>query len=162
MLFEITITHMSKNCPRFKSNYFGNGPGFQIRYAVQNSSEAAPPRTFRIGACGGNFTTKAGVLTSPSYPENYTDNADCTYTISQPNGTIINLTVTDMEVNNDQDSSWGYYSYYSYYYNNDDICQTDYLEIRDGGSRDSPLIEYLCGDEIPAPIVSTQSKVWIR
>ena len=80
--------------------------------------------------------------------------------ISQPNGTIINLTVTDMEVNNDQDSSWGY-SYYSYY-NNDDTCQTDYLEIRDGGSQDSPLIEYLCGDEIPAPIVSTQSKVWMR
>lgn len=143
---------------RFTSNYFGNGPGFQILYEVQNSSEAAPPWTFRIGACGGKFTTEHGVLTSPSYPDNYTDNADCIYTISRPNGTFIKLSATDMEVDNYKNPDYYFYSYYS----SDDTCDTDYLEIRDGSSRESPLIEYVCGDEIPAPIMSTQNNVWMR
>ena len=132
-----------------------------MMYAVKNSSEAMPQRTFRIGSCGGNFSTPNGILTSPSYPENYTDNADCIYTISQPYGTIINLTVTDMEINNHQISLFGF-SYYSYYYSDDSTCNTDYLEIRDGSSQNSPLISYLCGDETPEPVVTTQSNVWMR
>ena len=62
---------------------------------------------------------------------------------------------------NDYQDPFFSFNYYSYY-NNDDTCQTDYLEIRDGSSQESPLIDYLCGDEIPAPILSTQSNVWMR
>ena len=141
---------------RFTSNFFGNGLGFRIMYTVQ--SEVAPSWTFRMGACGGNFTTPSGILTSPSYPENYPNNAECIYTISQPNGTVINLSVTDLEVDNYRDS---FFSFNSYYYD-DDTCQTDYLEIRDGSTQESTLIEYLCGNETTAPILSTQGNVWMR
>ena len=112
-----------------------------------------------MGTCGGNFTTPNGVLTSPLYPENYTNNADCIYTISQPSGSFINLTITALDVDIYSDPFFGYYSYY---YNNDDTCNTDYLEIRDGNSQESPLIKYVCGDEIPDPIVSTQNNIWMR
>ena len=100
--------------------------------------------SYHIGACGGSFTTPNGILTSPSYPDNYPNNADCVYTISQPTGTAIVLTFYSMDI--EDDSS----------------CDYDYLEIVDGSSADSPLLGKLCGREIPAPIQSTQNQVWMK
>ena len=99
--------------------------------------------TYRIGECGGNFTTPNGVLTSPAYPDNYPNNADCVYTISHPNDIVV-LTFHSMDI----------YSSYS--------CSFHYLEIRDGSSDASPLLAKLCGNNIPAPIQSTQNQVWIK
>ena len=101
--------------------------------------------TYRIGECGGSFTTPNGILTSPSYPDNYPDNADCVYTISQPSGTAIVLTVHSMDI----------------YVNSSGYCG-DYLEIRDGSSAASPLLGKLCGSEIPAPFQSSKNQVWMK
>ena len=95
----------------------------------------------------GSFTAPNGILTSPSYPDNYPDNADCVYTISQPNGTVIILTFHSMEIESRGLSA---------------ICQNDYLEIRDGSSAGSPLLQKLCGFQIPAPIQSSQNQVWMK
>ena len=100
--------------------------------------------TYRIGACGGHFTTHNGMLTSPSYPENYPDNADCTYTISQPSGTVIKLNFLSMHV-------WSH-----------STCRYDYLEIRDGPAESSTPLVKLCGGEIPAPIQSSQNHLWMK
>ena len=126
---------------RFISNYWDNGQGFQMRYESSNVTQW----THRIGACGGSFTTPNGILTSPSYPDNYPKKADCIYTISQPNGTAIVLTFHSMDI---RVSTLGY-------------CP-DYLDIRDGSSVASPLIGRLCGTEIPAPIQSSQNQVWMK
>ena len=104
--------------------------------------------TYRIGECGGSFTTPNGFLTSPSYPENYPSNAHCVYTISQPTDTVIVLTFHSMDI---EEPPSGY------------LCeQYDYLEIRDGSSAAPPLLGKLCGIEIPAPIQSTQNQVWMK
>ena len=126
---------------RFASNYWDNGLGFQIGY---NSINGTPQMTYRIGECGGSFTTPNGILTSPSYPFNYPYNADCVYTISQPSGTAIVLTFHSMDIENHS------------------TCRWDYLEIRDGSSAASPLLGKLCGTEIPVPIQSTQNQVWMK
>ena len=99
---------------------------------------------YNIGECGGSFTAPNGILSSPSYPDNYPDNANCVYTISQPAGTAIVLTLHTMDIN----------------YSN--TCTFDYLEIRDGSSAASPLLGKLCGSEIPAPIQSSQNQVWMK
>ena len=39
---------------------------------------------------------------------------------------------------------------------------SDFLEIRDGNSEESPLIGKFCGDKSPASIQSTQNQIWIR
>ena len=94
------------------------------------------------GKCGGTFTNPKGLLTSPSYPDNYPKNADCVYTISQPAGTAILLTFHSMDI-----------FFFKCY---------DYLEIRDGSSATSPLLNKICGNTIPAPIQSSQNQVWMR
>ena len=95
------------------------------------------------GFCGGNFTEANGHISSPSYPQRYSANEDCVYTISGTTGTFLLLTVLEFEL-----------------YGGWKRCD-DYLEIRDGSSEDSPLIGKFCKD-MPTFIQSTQSKVWIR
>ena len=54
--------------------------------------------TYRIGECGGSFTTPSGILTSPLYPDYYPKDADCVYTISQPKSTFLTLTLDKFEL----------------------------------------------------------------
>ena len=116
---------------RFTSNHFVTGFGFQIEYESISTG---------IGACGGSFKTPNGLLTSPSYPNNYRNNEDCTYTISQANGTVIKLNFLSMDT--------------------EEIF--DELEIRDGSTVNSPLIRKLSGSDIPAPIMSTNNHLWMK
>ena len=133
---------------RFLSNFLGRGLGFQFQYDMSN---VAPQMTYRmaeLGECGGTFSTlSSGKIASPSYPARYPGNSDCVYEILQPPGTVILLNVISMHTVYDEE--WC-----------DGCC--DYLDIRDGPSDDSPLLGRLCGTEIPAPIQSTQSKVWMK
>ena len=113
------------------------------------------------GACGALFTTPHGIFTSPSYPDNYPDNGDCIYTISQANGTVILLNFLSMDMEGyglfrDCDGDIDTETWYS------DCQYDDYLEIRDGPSNTSLLLGKLCGSEIPAPIQSSQNQMWLK
>ena len=127
---------------RFFSNYIGIGQGFKLKYQILHG---APQVTYRIGACGGSFTTPKGILTSPSYPRNYPNDADCIYTISPPDGAYISVSFLSMDID----------------------CQgtpPDYIELRDGDSEDSPLMGSFCGDRsnVPAVMQTTQNHLRIR
>ena len=135
------MANVSISNHRFISNFFDNGLGFQIKY---ESTNVAPEKTYRMGACGGNFSTPHGIFTSPSYPNNYPNMADCIYTISQPTGTAIVLTFITMDIESQSTCNW------------------DYFEIRDGSSDDSPVLNKLCGNDISAPIQSSQNQVWMK
>ena len=133
---------------RFKSDYLENGPGFKLRYESTDVLEWS----FNVGACGGNFTTPSGILTSPQHP-GYYPNTDCVYIITQPEGNYVNLTFLMLLTH-----KW-----------NTPTCKdgpngqtSDYLEIRDGNHEKSPLLARVCGTELPSPILSTQNKVWMR
>ena len=139
--YQVAASSKRFSACRFKSHYFGEGTGFQLRY---KSTDVVPTMTYRFGTCGAMFTTPYGILTSPSYPQKYQNYEDCFYTILQPNGTVIDITITSMDI------EWH------------STCYYDYLEIRDGGSEQSEVLTKLCGDEIPNPIQSTQNEVWIR
>ena len=121
---------------RFKSNYFKSGKGFQLRY---ESTTSEPQMTCRRGMCGGNFTTKNGVFTSPAYPENYPINADCIYNIKLPIGNYILLNFSCLDIK----------------------CH-DHLEIRDGPTDVSYIKHELCGKNVPSVVISTTNQVWLR
>ena len=123
---------------RFNSNYFeyGRGLGFELRYESSDVTQWS----YTSNACGGNFTTPNGMLTSPLYPANYPLEADCVYTISQLTNTFLTLR----------------------FHNFDLVKGRDYLEIRDGGSEESPLIGKLSGTDINNTLQTTQNKVWIK
>ena len=95
-------------------------------------------------ACGESYNSTSGVITSPSYPNDYPNNADCIYTISLPSGTVISLTTEMFDIEDDSE------------------CGYDSLEIRDGSSEDSQSIGKFCGTNMPTSLQSTQSNLWIR
>lgn len=84
-------------------------------------------RGFRISlktVCGGYATAKQGVISSPNYPENYPNNLDCTWAIkTKPGRTFTfwfeNLNVTSNDLN---------------------ICDGDYLMLRNGDQSTDPLM----------------------
>ena len=111
-----------------------NGNGFKIEYKAFNFS------------CGGNYSNQSGILTSPLYPNPY-PTADCVYLISQPNGTYVNISFLAVDIDCRETNS-----------------ASDFLEIRDGESENSPVIGKLCGNSsnVPAFMTTTQNYMRIR
>lgn len=106
------------------------------------------------GKCGGDFMASNGFLNSPSYPDTYPNSIDCIYKISSPSGTFLTLKIEMFELNldpfdKDKPCDWSY-------------LMSDYLEIRDGGTENSPLIGIFCGTFIPSNILSTNIQVWMK
>ena len=99
------------------------------------------------GACGGYFTAPNGLLTSPSYPDEYPGKSDCIYTISQPTGTFLNLQIRMFDL---------------YAFDCGNAFDDDYLEIRDGSSELSSLMGKFCGSIFPASLQTTQNQVWMK
>uniref|UniRef100_A0A914ZLL6 CUB domain-containing protein n=1 Tax=Parascaris univalens TaxID=6257 RepID=A0A914ZLL6_PARUN len=89
------------------------------------------------------------VLSSPNFPHMSPNSLDCEWVISAPSGHRIKFTV-DANTFDLQDSSF------------DERCVDDYLEIRDGPSKHSPLIGVYCRMEPPSTIFSTWSYLYIR
>ena len=116
---------------RFFSNSFASGAGFHLRYEAIHGQ---PQTTYRIGACGGNFTHPNGILTSPLFPENYPYDADCIYLISVPLGNVIQIDFLSLDIDNQE-------------YEYSGACSVDYLEIRDGPIESSPFLGRLCGSD---------------
>ena len=75
------------------------------------------------------------------YPAQYPHGTNCTYTISRPNETYVEIILMHMEVDEDHN---------------------DCLEIRDGDSVKAPLMAKLCNGPIPVSIQSTQNLIWMR
>ena len=124
---------------RFKSNDIESGLGFQIEYNALISAHT----------CGGNYNNASGLLTSPSYPNPYPDNADCLFIISQPNITHVNFTVINMDIECKETFS-----------------TSDYLEVWDGDgvSNNSLKIGTWCGNgsSIPTFVLVTQNFLSVR
>ena len=103
-----------------------------------------------VGACGGHYSDPIGILYSPNYPENYPDNSYCIYTVSQPNGIFILLSVISILT----DRTYPYRCY-------DD---RDFLEIRDGPSAISPLLDKICHDQRQNSLIlrTSQNELWMK
>ncbi|XP_056421690.1 CUB and sushi domain-containing protein 1 isoform X3 [Hyla sarda] len=86
------------------------------------------------GACGGTLRGTSGIISSPHFPSEYENNADCTWTILAEPGDTIALVFTDFQMEE------GY----------------DFLEI---SGTEAPSI-WLTGMSLPSPVIS--NKNWLR
>ncbi|XP_034777574.2 CUB and sushi domain-containing protein 1-like [Acipenser ruthenus] len=86
------------------------------------------------GACGGTLRGTTGTISSPHFPSEYENNADCTWSILAEPGDTIALVFTDFQLED------GY----------------DFLEI---SGTEAPSI-WLTGMNLPSPVIS--SKNWLR
>ena len=122
----------------FSSNEDTNKAGFQIMYNSAPCQSNSDSHVACRSVCR-DYAASNGLLTTPYYPAPYPSITDCTYTISQNNGTYINLT------------------FLSY-----DIYDNDFIEIRDGISTESTLIGIFHGYDVPTSIKSTKHNMWLR
>ncbi|XP_069583000.1 CUB and sushi domain-containing protein 1 [Ranitomeya imitator] len=86
------------------------------------------------GSCGGTLRGTSGIISSPHFPSEYENNADCTWTILAEPGDTIALVFTDFQMEE------GY----------------DFLEI---SGTEAPSI-WLTGMNLPSPVIS--NKNWLR
>uniref|UniRef100_A0A8C0FEB1 Cubilin n=1 Tax=Bubo bubo TaxID=30461 RepID=A0A8C0FEB1_BUBBB len=118
----------------FHSDDLVTDKGFHILYTT---SPADP-------SCGGNYTDSEGVIMSPFWPNPYINNRQCIYIIRQPEDEKIYLNFTHMELT----SHTG--------------CSSNYIEVRDGNSTDSLLLEKYCGTNVPSRVQSTRNNLYIK
>ena len=140
---------------RFTSNSFENGLGFQLRYESSDSTHWS----YSFGSYGGSFENRNGILNSPNYPSSYQRvRRDYTYNISVPTiNTVIVINFLRMDLPKGDDGSC------NYELRSGACCYYDYLEFRDGPNDDSPrLHSFVCGTEIPPPIISSQSQLLMK
>lgn len=76
----------------------------------------------KAAQCDHQLKNDSGTITTPNYPQNYPASLSCVWTISAPEGYYIQLKFLDFDVEPYED------------------CKTDFLEIKDGGTKNSPLI----------------------
>lgn len=117
-------------------------------------------------ACGGNFFTAEGFLSSPNYPNKYPIFMDCTWVISVPGTNQIELNIINFNLE---------YSLTCF----PDFLQIRYIKLmllptntnmwvnkfwfyRNGGYPTSPLIGQYCGSKILPTITSMGNSLYIR
>ncbi|XP_048481076.1 cubilin-like [Plutella xylostella] len=116
---------------QFKSDHSLNSDGFHITYEI---------------ICQHYITGDSGVIKSPGYPFNYTENKVCEYIVSTAPGKAIQLTFRDFDIEDNK------------YFN----CQYDYVELRDGPDKNSTLMGRFCGSEPPQVQTSSLNYMYIR
>ncbi|XP_078597736.1 CUB domain-containing protein 2-like isoform X3 [Branchiostoma floridae x Branchiostoma japonicum] len=111
-----------------------NGDGFLATYSVLTDGAI-------LGMCGGTYTSDTGTITSPGYPGNYDNSADCDYSITVSAGNVVQLEFSTFHVA-------GY-------------CNGDSLSIYNGDSASAPMIAHYCGMAGPTTIHSTSNTVYL-
>ena len=94
--------------------------------------------------CGGQMTGDGGNFTSPNYPESYSKNSECVWTIVVPLQDTIELT------------------FHEFHLENSGSCNYDFVEVRQGSTRFSEIIGKFCASTIISPFNSTGDSLFIR
>ena len=115
-----------------------------------------------IDPCG-NYNNASGVLMSPGYPHEYQNEKECIYTITVAQNHIIKIMFSEFNLEHENN------------------CNSDFLQIADGGSEFSTEIWRFCGnlsnvqhillsnqgsirndENHTHTLYSTQNKMWVR
>jgi len=120
----------------FHSDHSSSDTGFLITWSQVSG----------VPGCGGLFTSASGEITSPLHPDtqNYHNNLNCEYLIRAPAGDRISLSFLSFGLEDHND------------------CGYDYLELRDGGRGDSPLVGRYCGSAMPPDFASSSNEVMLK
>lgn len=95
--------------------------------------------------CGGYVELDGiGHLESPNYPEEYQSSKECIWKLSVAQNYQVALKFQSFEIENH------------------DSCVYDYVEVRDGHNRNSPLLGIYCGYKAPPDLRSTGNELFVK
>lgn len=93
--------------------------------------------------CGGVLTGLSGVISSPGYPQEYSNNADCSWTIHVSNTSVVTLVFLDFQLENNEG------------------CNFDFVTLFDGPTVSHHHLGRYCGADKPPNIVTTSSQLLV-
>lgn len=89
------------------------------------------------------LTGLSGLITSPDYPENYPNNAECLWVIQATSDSVIKLVFVDFQMENSEQ------------------CNFDYVAIFDGPTMGHTLLSHYCGNIKPPDVVSSTHELLV-
>uniref|UniRef100_A0A8C6MNH6 Tolloid like 1 n=1 Tax=Moschus moschiferus TaxID=68415 RepID=A0A8C6MNH6_MOSMO len=122
----------------------GIRPAIGQRTRLSKGDIAQARKLYRCPACGETLQESNGNLSSPGFPNGYPSYTHCIWRVSVTPGEKIVLNFTTMDLYKSS------------------LCWYDYIEVRDGYWRKSPLLGRFCGDKLPEVLTSTESRMWIE
>nr|DBA30180.1 TPA: hypothetical protein GDO54_006194 [Pyxicephalus adspersus] len=148
-----SIMHYAKNTfsrgifldtilPKYEVNGVKPSIGQRTRLSVGDIAQAR--KLYQCAACGDTLQDSQGNFSSPGYPNGYSAYVHCVWRLSVTPGEKIMLNFTSLDVYRSR------------------LCWYDYIEVRDGHWKKAPLIGRFCGEKLPEPIVSSDSRLWIE
>ncbi|XP_048400716.1 dorsal-ventral patterning tolloid-like protein 1 isoform X2 [Stegostoma tigrinum] len=94
--------------------------------------------------CEHKIYSAVGTITSPNWPDKYPSRKECTWEISATPGHRVKIVFSEFEIEQHQE------------------CAYDHLEVFDGETDKFAILGRFCGSMIPAPVISTGNKMFIR
>ncbi|XP_039203387.1 tolloid-like protein 1 isoform X4 [Crotalus tigris] len=122
----------------------GIRPAIGQRTRLSKGDIAQARKLYRCPACGETLQESTGNFSSPGFPNGYPSYTHCIWRISVTAGEKIVLNFTTMDLYKSS------------------LCWYDYIEVRDGYWRKSPLLGRFCGDKLSNILTSSESRMWIE
>ena len=90
--------------------------------------------------CAETVVAESNSIHTPNYPSTYNPNEECGWAITGPSGRQLKLTFNDFALE----------------------AENDILAIRDGHSKDSPIIKTFNGTSLPQDVISTGNSFFVE
>ncbi|KAG5286459.1 hypothetical protein AALO_G00015080 [Alosa alosa] len=126
--------------PQFSSSW-------NVMSIIFHSDRHVAHRGFSVGyrkdMCGGVLTGLSGIISSPGYPQDYSNNADCSWTVHVSNRSVVSLVFLDFQLENNEG------------------CNFDYVAIFDGPTTKHKHLGNYCGSDRPPDTITTSNQLLV-